>query len=792
MNCGTFVFNVLHDSPVIVDVIHRSCLRLCEPLKIGNPEDVRGRAVLEATSRSSRAADLSDSVGAADRAPHAIPVAAAFPGQEGPVLEGLLAFRRLDVMLALGVEAARQRYGPEAASDIYRGLYVSEEHVRRALDASVAETLLVTPPETSHAPGWQEISADNPRWAWLRDRHDLTEAELDVVLIALGPDVDRRYEQLYAYLQDDVAARRPTVNLALDLIAGSPAERIAAMEIFAADGPLVGHHLVRLRPDRRADDPPLIARLVALDEQITGALLGLRGLDHRLGTSCRLVPAPSRATDLAPGEHDPRLDALESLVAGAWGQTPVRLCFHGPPGTGRRRTALALGERLGRTVLVVAGSVLAREPAAVPDLLRLALRQAELDDALVHLEDADALLQTSGQIGPDVLVAALAAHPGVVVLSTAQPWVPSRHEPLGVLGVRFSAPDASDRRRIWRREIRAAGAVAAPADLAAAGDRFRLSPGQIRDAALTAAGEARLERSSRNRSAPRLSRRELFSAARRQSGHHLTAFARRIPAIHGWDDLVLPEDAQGQLRELTARVEHRSLVMDRWGFKARLPGGRGVSALFAGPPGTGKTMAAAVIAAELGLDLFAIDLSMVVSKYIGETEKNLSKVFDAAADSDAILFFDEADALFGKRSEVRDAHDRYANVEIAYLLQRMEAYDGLAVLATNVRHHIDEAFIRRLDLIVDFPFPDAAERLRIWQSCLPGSLPLDDTVDLAALARHKMAGGNIRNAVLGAAYLAAEAGRPIGQAQFVAATRRELVKMGKLVPEIGRDPPAGR
>jgi SpoVK/Ycf46/Vps4 family AAA+-type ATPase len=199
-------------------------------------------------------------------------------------------------------------------------------------------------------------------------------------------------------------------------------------------------------------------------------------------------------------------------------------------------------------------------------------------------------------------------------------------------------------------------------------------------------------------------------------------------------------------------------------------------------------MAASVIAAELGVDLFAIDLSAVVSKYIGETEKNLSRVFSAATDSDAILLFDEADALFGKRSEVRDAHDRYANVEIAYLLQRMEEYDGLAILATNVRHHIDEAFLRRLDLIVDFPFPDTAERLRIWRSSIPAGLPLDDDVDFASLARHRLAGGNIRNAVLGAAYLAARSGGPIGQAELVAAARRELVKMGKLLLDVETDP----
>src|SRR3954451_8045929 len=425
---------------------------------------------------------------------------------------GLLAFHRLDLLLAAGVEKARERYGTEAASDSYRGLYLTEEQVQRALRRPVADPLLAGRPVPQPAPDWDRIAADNDRWAWLRDRYDMTEIELDVVLVALGPDVDRRYEQLYGYLQDDVSARRPTVNLALDLLTSTPSERLAAMSIFAADGPLVRHGIVTLRADRR-DDPPLIARLIAVDEQITATLLGLPGLDHRLAAACTLTTPPSPASESARGDQDPRLDGLESLLVNAWGRAPVRLCFHGPPGTGRRGTALALAGRLGRPVLLVAGPVLAREPAAAPDLLRLVLRQAELEDALVYLDDADALLPT-GHVGPDQLVAALSAHPGVVVLGTAQAWVPPPHEPLGVVGVPFSAPVATDRREIWRREVSAAAASAALADLAAVGDRFRLSPRQTRDAALTAAGEARLHRPPRGSSRLRLTRGELFSAAR--------------------------------------------------------------------------------------------------------------------------------------------------------------------------------------------------------------------------------------------------------------------------------------
>jgi SpoVK/Ycf46/Vps4 family AAA+-type ATPase len=281
-----------------------------------------------------------------------------------------------------------------------------------------------------------------------------------------------------------------------------------------------------------------------------------------------------------------------------------------------------------------------------------------------------------------------------------------------------------------------------------------------------------------------VTRSALFAAARQQRGQDLLSFARRVRLVHGWDDLVVPDEVLRQLHELTARLEHRTRVLGEWGFERKLSGGRGITALFAGPSGTGKTMAAGVIAAELGLDLYAVDLSMVVSKYIGETEKNLARVFDAASDTDAVLFFDEADALFGKRSEVRDAHDRYANIEIAYLLQRMEQYDGLAVLATNLRHHLDEAFTRRLDVIVDFPFPGVEERRRIWRACLPPELPLAADVDLVEAAQFRLAGGNIRNAALGAAYLAAADDGRVGRRHLLDAVRREYQKIGKVLADV--------
>jgi MoxR-like ATPase len=273
-------------------------------------------------------------------------------------------------------------------------------------------------------------------------------------------------------------------------------------------------------------------------------------------------------------------------------------------------------------------------------------------------------------------------------------------------------------------------------------------------------------------------------ACRAHAGRPASTLARRIEPTHTWNDLVLPGPQLEQLTALCGQAKHSSIVYGSWGFERKLALGRGLNALFCGPPGTGKSMAAEVIASDLGLEILKIDLSQIVSKYIGETEKNLRQLFDQAGRANAILFFDEADALLGKRSEVKDAHDRYANTETAYLLQKMEEYTGISILATNFRQNIDEAFVRRMRFIVDFPFPEEDDRLRIWQSVWPSEVPFAADVDLPTLARQfRLAGGSIRNVALCAAFLAAEQGRPVSMRHLMRATKRELQKMGRLVNE---------
>jgi SpoVK/Ycf46/Vps4 family AAA+-type ATPase len=308
--------------------------------------------------------------------------------------------------------------------------------------------------------------------------------------------------------------------------------------------------------------------------------------------------------------------------------------------------------------------------------------------------------------------------------------------------------------------------------------KFRFTPGQIQDTVSTARNLARW----RDPAAGQVTMDDLYAASRLQSNQKLRELARKITPHYTWDDIVLPADRMRQLREIVNQIKYRAQVYEVWGFDRKLAMGKGLNALFAGPSGTGKTMAADIMAGELGLDLYKIDLSSVVSKYIGETEKNLARIFMEAETSNAILFFDEADALFGKRSEVRDAHDRYANIEISYLLQRMEEYDGMVILATNLSKNLDDAFVRRMHFTLEFPFPDVKHRRRIWEKIWPTETPRSSKLDLDFMARRiEVAGGNIRNIALAAAFLAADDGAVIDMRHLMRATQREYQKMGKVV-----------
>jgi AAA+ superfamily predicted ATPase len=695
----------------------------------------------------------------------------------------------LDRLLARAVSAATAAYGDEAAGDLYRGLYVGASEVGRLL----ARRPLVPPlgasaTDEASGPGL----ARGPRFDRLRRAFGLTAFDLDALTIALAPELDLRYERLYAFLQDDVSRRRPGVDLVLNLLSPTAEAKLARRIHFAADAPLLRHRLVQLVAEPGHTEPPLLSRSLKVDEQIVSFLVGQPSLDPRLASFChRTAPPPDPDSALDPEAER----AIVAMVRDAREeQRPLCLYFHGPAGAGKRAAGGALAGATGAPCVAADLALALHSSVDLHQALPTLVRQAELEGAVLFVEGLDELRGADREASWSLLLRKVAETPVITILSGARPWEPMPGGPLGVLVVPFAVPPPGARLLLWSKRLRERGFGLPASELEAIAERFRLTPSQIADAAATASSRAawRAAAWGTTRADAAVSADDLSAAARPHGGCGLARLAQKIDAAYSWGDLVLPADALAQLREICGRVAHRQRVLEEWQFGRKLPYGRGVSALFSGPSGTGKTMAAEIVAREIDLDLYRIDLAQVVSKYIGETEKNLERVFSAAERTNAVLFFDEADALFGKRSEVRDAHDRYANIEIAYLLQRIERYEGLSILATNLRQNLDDAFLRRLHFVVDFPFPDDELRLRIWRGAWPAGAPVDPGIDLPLLARElRLTGGSIRNITLAAAYLAAADGGRVTMDHVLSATRREMTKMGERLHEEGLAPRPG-
>ncbi len=507
---------------------------------------------------------------------------------------------------------------------------------------------------------------------------------------------------------------------------------------------------------------PLVSTPLRIDERVLHYLLGVRSPDVRLeGVLEPLAPAD----DLVPSHA-----AIADQIAQAWApgaeHAPV-IELWGPDAGARRAVATTACDRLGLAVCRVAHDGLDRDLDERP-LIRLLTRESLLDRVAFFLDAEGA---EAGDPAAVPLLRRLAERlPAPVLLATRER---GRSLQRPSIAIEVRRPTMAEQRAAFRDAL-AAELLEDRPEAAHAIDRvisqFDLGAAAIRSVCMAA----------RRTGASDLGT-ALWDTCRARARAQLEDLAQRIDARVGWDDLIVPELQRRTLREIAVRVHQRAHVYESWGFADKGVRGLGISALFAGPSGTGKTLAAEVLACELRLDLYRVDLSQVVSKYIGETERNLRRVFDTAEQGAAVLLFDEADALFGKRSEVNDSHDRHANIEIGYLLQRMEAYRGLAVLTTNFRSALDQAFLRRLTFVVEFPMPDMATRGEIWRGVFPAGTPID-RLDFDQLARLSLSGGDIRNVALAAAFLAADAGEPVRMAHVVSAARTEYAKLERSMP----------
>ena len=687
-------------------------------------------------------------------------------------------------------DVRRWQIAGQDPADRFRGLYVSDakalDLVRRGVGTQWGTGVDLPDDEAKQLQAMEddalkamqalekeaETSGAILRLKAVQSIFNLSDFEWWAFVVCLAPALDLRYERIYGYLQDDVTRTFASTDLILHLLVPDGLLRLQYLPEFDRQNALRTFRLIV--PIEESSKPvSALRQAFRVESGVVNWLLGTYVPSAELGEGAVFYPADEESDDLSAAEifSLPKMPDKETVI-----NVQPMLSLHGPDILQQELTARQMAAALGRSLLKI---ILPSEEEPSTALVKLypAVRDARLLNALLFVQGCDLFIDSEGCLLPGVFHV-LHLIEDTVLLGSQRAFHFNADMPgndSALMSVHFENLTAAERADLWTVLLDGVADQIPHDELMILSGQFSLTSGQIVAAASSAMSNALQKGHS-------LQTSDLFEAARLHSGHHLAELAHKIEPRYVWEDLVLPETPITMLTEMVSMVQSRPMVLETWGLGSKLSAGSGVSALFSGPPGTGKTLAAQIMANQLGIDLYRIDLSTVVSKYIGETEKNLERIFREASESNAILFFDEADSIFGKRSEVKDAHDRYANIEVGYLLQRMEDYSGVAILATNLRANLDEAFTRRLQFIINFPFPDEEYRLRIWEVLMPPDMPVADDLDFRLLAdRFKLAGGSIRNIIVSAAYLAAADGGVVTMDHLLHGTRREFQKMGRLL-----------
>lgn len=707
-------------------------------------------------------------------------------------------FKKLDLLILRKISEFRRSITDSPRSKTSATCYISEEEIDwlmiglnsppddtgevDAIDARIDEVDELINDRLTHWLGEGTV----PPLIQLAKLFGLSRFEMDALIICLAPELRRKYDRIFAYLQDDITRQRPSADLILQLCCHHEQQRWQLRSALTNSGTLMRAGLLQPIDDVQSPSGCSdLAKFLRLDPRILNYVLGDNAIDARIQDFAWIATSASNPREL---ELDSNTACeIRDLIGRHFSDetglsSKLLLHLRGPTGVGKTQAALAVCGHLKSPLLILDGERLPATTSDIDKLIKLACRESLLLQAPLLIQAFDSILEVDMHAKPlCARLTWLATEFGWLTFVAGQKaWRPTNIcEPIVFETVEISIPDVAQRRVIWHKHITDVCGEKNNVDIESLARSYRLGSNQIRQIVHSTHLPHQPDQEVST------ARTSMFAdTCRGSSNQQLSEMATKVNVQYGWNDIVLPEDTVQVLRDICNQSRQQFRVLSDWGFQNKLPYGRGLSVLFTGPPGTGKTMAAQIIARDLNLDLYKIDLSRVVSKYIGETEKNLSRIFAEADTSNAVVFFDEADALFGKRTEVSDAHDRYANIEVSYLLQRMEEYDGIVILATNLRKNMDDAFIRRIRFIVEYPFPDEQSRGEIWRRLFPDDAPVSDAIDFDSLSRNiKVTGGNIKNIVLNAAFRAAETNSEICMEHIVTSTRREFEKIGKLWKE---------
>lgn len=609
---------------------------------------------------------------------------------------------------------------------------------------------------------------------------NLTDFEKLCVILCFAVEVDERYGSLFGYFQNSISQNKPWIGLLLQIFCGTQFERFKAIRFFGTDSIFL-RYILHIENNPSYTYTPLALQTIKLRSRIFEYILGMDTIGSMIKPASKFYTPDGKFYSFSnsQGVYKKMQEILDLYTSKNFksGQSII-FYLYGPSGSGKKTHAGKICSYIKVPMLVIDVERLKGCKPSLEEIVEQIDTELFLSQAVLCIENFDSILDDENhEFYLKILNDLVLRNSRLTFITGKKSWKPEAAAEQHIfIDICFKGLLEPERKSIWE-VLGSYYAFEDGINLSHFACKFNFTPGQISEVLIKAKNNSLWEKAEIGK----ITYENLIAACHAQSGGKLDTVAQKIESKYTWDDIILPIDQKIQLKEICNQVKYRSVVFGDWGFDQKLSRGKGLNVLFSGPSGTGKTMAAEVVSKELGLELYRIELSQVVSKYIGETEKNMRYIFDEAYKSNAILFFDEADALFGKRTEVKDSHDRHANIETSYLLQKMEEYTGVTILATNFRGNIDEAFSRRMSFCLEFVLPDEESRRKIWESMFTDKVPRSTDINLEFLAKEfKITGGNIKNIILTAAFYGAEDSSEISMSHIIRAIKREYQKIGKL------------